>query len=110
MAEREIIVTEAFERSVVISFQTWKYSTTFSERIKVTTDDEISALRQKLRLKAAGGVYRDILLDIERIAKFVEETIVTDQRSASERGRVIGLRMEADQALKEIQEQLVGMK
>lgn len=68
MKERQVTISVGFERKVVINYQTYVFSTHFAETVSVVSDADISNARKRLRLRAVGAVWSDVLGDFDRIA------------------------------------------
>ncbi len=66
--ERTVTVSVGYERKVSINYQTWVFTTHYSEPVTFTDALELTKQRKRLRLRAMAAVYADVLNDFDRIA------------------------------------------
>lgn len=105
---RKVLVETGFERSVSIAYQGWRYPVNYSEWVEVETDEELSKVRSRLRLRAMGSVYLAILDDFDRLTHLCEDSTM-HQDIPRVRAQLMSLKSEAEQAIADVQTRLAAL-
>lgn len=106
-ATRLVTISTGFERKVSIGYNGWVFSTFFTEQVPVKADDEISIARKKMRIRAMGAVYVDILSDFEKITTMLEASRKSDGQSYV--AQLQALKEEAQFGVTDCREQLAQL-
>jgi hypothetical protein len=69
----KISISTGTERKVSIDYQTWTYTSFFTEEIDAVNEDEVRRRRHHLKLLSQAAVYSDVLSDLPRLRRAVKD-------------------------------------
>lgn len=104
---RLVTISAGFERKVSIGYQGWNFSVSFSEQVPVKTDDEVSLARKKMRIRAMGAVYVDILSDFGKLVTALEPKRIAGGQSLV--AELQALKDEAEDGARDCRDQLAEL-